>query len=63
MCVDAVGPCPKLAKKIEKVSKRAAVCVCEKADSIFKTVSAASIVAKVRRDAAMDQLNALCPGR
>ncbi|ODN94706.1 ribonuclease HII [Cryptococcus wingfieldii CBS 7118] len=48
--VDALGPAPKWQAKLSSIFPTIAFTVCPKADSLFKIVGAASIIAKVTRD-------------
>lgn len=48
--MDALGPAPQWQARLSTLFPTIQFTVCPKADSLFKIVSAASIVAKVTRD-------------
>ncbi|WVR07635.1 ribonuclease HII [Kwoniella sp. DSM 27419] len=48
--VDALGPAPQWQARLSQIFPSIAFTVCPKADSLFKIVGAASIIAKVTRD-------------
>lgn len=48
--VDALGPAPQWQARLTAIFPTIKFTVCPKADSLFKIVGAASIVAKVTRD-------------
>ncbi|PQE03168.1 Ribonuclease H2 subunit A protein [Rutstroemia sp. NJR-2017a BBW] len=54
--IDTIGPPATYQKKLERVFPTAKITVAKKADSLYPCVSAASVCAKVTRDAALEAL-------
>lgn len=55
--IDTIGQPEAYQRKLERVFPRAKITVAKKADSLYPCVSAASVVAKVTRDAALEVLS------